>query len=650
MIPEISKDIANFSRDAQEVTEKNLQEQMILALQSLVFKAYGAIVWRGEFNFGSAYKVNDFVSFENSLYICTQDNVGELLIEGFWDIMISAPSEVEMRVFENNIEWKLASATTWNQLIALPSKLSDLEDDATHRVITDAERINWNLAHGWGDHAGLYSLLNHNHGGVYQPVGNYLTEETDPIFNAWLESSPLSFYALVTHNHSSLYEPLGTSSGILSGHLNTFDHSLIATALQSETDPIFSNWLSLTPPLYSETDPLSLHLLDIPTFNLSNFNNDLGNYGGFLTEESDPIFSNWLNTTPPLYSESDPVWNSEKANYLRLDQTTPQTIVGTFTFPKVIATTDITTPLLIGGSAVGSYLSYKSTTGNGTSTGIAHQFLGGNNGATVAMTLLNNGNVGIGTTAPGGRLEIKSSSAGTDSQVIIQNDGTATGNSEIILRRTSAHQAVISNNPTLAKLTISQNHASGVIAFANTAALTERMRIDASGNVGIGTTNPVAKLDVNGAITVNGEGAGNGVVGAKQLIDTLNGGFTLHNSGGTGSARWWIDASGVQHLYNGNGTLPIALGESGVKVGIGYDSTSILAGSGALLINGNVGIGITTPTAKLDINSDILRLRTAKTPATAGASGNQGDLCWDADFLYICVATNTWKKVAIATW
>ncbi len=37
-------------------------------------------------------------------------------------------------------------------------------------------------------------------------------------------------------------------------------------------------------------------------------------------------------------------------------------------------------------------------------------------------------------------------------------------------------------------------------------------------------------------------------------------------------------------------------------------------------------------------------------PATAGAAGVQGQLASDASFLYVCVATNTWKRVAIATW
>jgi hypothetical protein len=50
--------------------------------------------------------------------------------------------------------------------------------------ITD-NSIHWNDAYGWGDHAGLYSLLSHNHSGVY------LTTETDPIFSAWLATDPV---------------------------------------------------------------------------------------------------------------------------------------------------------------------------------------------------------------------------------------------------------------------------------------------------------------------------------------------------------------------------------------------------------------------------------------------------------------------------
>ena len=65
---------------------------------------------------------------------------------------------------------------------------------------------------------------------------------------------------------------------------------------------------------------------------------------------------------------------------------------------------------------------------------------------------------------------------------------------------------------------------------------------------------------------------------------------------------------------------------------------------------GRMSLGNVTQTAKLDINSDILRLRTAKTPANAGAAGNAGDICWDANYLYICIATNTWRRIQHDTW
>jgi hypothetical protein len=39
-----------------------------------------------------------------------------------------------------------------------------------------------------------------------------------------------------------------------------------------------------------------------------------------------------------------------------------------------------------------------------------------------------------------------------------------------------------------------------------------------------------------------------------------------------------------------------------------------------------------------------------KTPASASAVGNKGDIRWDAGYIYICTATGTWKRVAIASW
>jgi hypothetical protein len=50
------------------------------------------------------------------------------------------------------------------------------------------------------------------------------------------------------------------------------------------------------------------------------------------------------------------------------------------------------------------------------------------------------------------------------------------------------------------------------------------------------------------------------------------------------------------------------------------------------------------------LSGDKLNIATAKTPSSAADTGTTGDICWDASYIYVCTATNTWKRVAIATW
>ena len=52
----------------------------------------------------------------------------------------------------------------------------------------------------------------------------------------------------------------------------------------------------------------------------------------------------------------------------------------------------------------------------------------------------------------------------------------------------------------------------------------------------------------------------------------------------------------------------------------------------------------------LSVLSDRLSLSASHTPASAAAPGQVGDLCWDGDFVYVCVAANQWRRSALSAW
>lgn len=55
--------------------------------------------------------------------------------------------------------------------------------------------------------------------------------------------------------------------------------------------------------------------------------------------------------------------------------------------------------------------------------------------------------------------------------------------------------------------------------------------------------------------------------------------------------------------------------------------------------------------SNLVLNADgTIRLPVTKTPASATATGTAGDWAYDSSYIYVCVATNSWKRVAIASW
>lgn len=118
--------------------------------------------------------------------------------------------------------------------------------------------------------------------------------------------------------------------------------------------------------------------------------------------------------------------------------------------------------------------------------------------------------------------------------------------------------------------------------------------------------------------------------------------------------------------FHSDGTTALTTAASSVYIGSqcrglnNSDSNSIVIGASAIGDGANttvLGTSSTTQT-KLHgtatsvgiISGDRLRIVNAKTPASASAAGTAGDICWDASYLYICTATNTWRRIAHATW
>lgn len=147
---------------------------------------------------------------------------------------------------------------------------------------------------------------------------------------------------------------------------------------------------------------------------------------------------------------------------------------------------------------------------------------------------------------------------------------------------------------------------------------TERMRIDSSGNVGIGTNSPSAKLDVAGNVAVTGTGrrfggdTSNATVANRLLFqDTTANSLTSFGVIPNGTAT-----DTFVQLFNGsdpdNSTILSAFvsatraGISSSKVGTGSYLPLIVTVGGsdrvAVTTDGNVGVGTNSPASKIDLN------------------------------------------------
>src|SRR3989344_5504496 len=244
------------------------------------------------------------------------------------------------------------------------------------------------------------------------------------------------------------------------------------------------------------------------------------------------------------------------------------------------------------------------------------------------MRLDSNGNLGIGTASPGEKLEVLGN-------ISINNTNFYKAKS---LTGTAYSLAGITSGNVIQIGAIDYTTAGTIFAGGDNskfttggAAGTTRMTIANGGNIGIGTASPNYALEINNNtkglnvsnnLFVNGSSVGIGVVNPSQALE-INGSLKLMN-GSTNSFIYLPRGSAPSiYTYLTHGQIG-TVGSDGLSIysnsviranfhDTGYitltPATYFAVNTSAIYLNatvGNVGLGTTTPTQKLDVRGDII--------------------------------------------
>jgi len=247
--------------------------------------------------------------------------------------------------------------------------------------------------------------------------------------------------------------------------------------------------------------------------------------------------------------------------------------------------------ILIGGTGPNDMLTLQATSGNAT-TGIGMNFNVGNNGAIKAMTILNSGNVGIGTTNPGQLLSV----AGTL--------GIAASNPEYYTIFQGAAQAADVAYTLPTGLPASNKYlratSSGVLSWETVE----------GGTGGIGTVTSVATgngltggpITDSGTISIDllGVGTTSATTSSNSGLEFVSSKLSLLHGCSNTQVLSWDSALGVWKCDSVSGIGGLSgSGTSGYITK--YTGSNTLGNSVLFETGGKIGIGTTDPETKLAV-------------------------------------------------
>jgi hypothetical protein len=174
------------------------------------------------------------------------------------------------------------------------------------------------------------------------------------------------------------------------------------------------------------------------------------------------------------------------------------------------------------------------------------------------------GNVGIGTATPLTKLDVAGGSVAASNFFTPATAGTLGTSTTSVVSFGSTGSGGLTNT-----LQFNTNSA-------------ERMRIDSSGNVGIGTSSPVKSLQVNGAIIARG--------GAPGVHNTNNNGFAFQGNSGDLDSGLYSIADGMVNIFTNS--MEVAR----------FDSDKASFGSGAVNASRHATVNIVSASSSADWN------------------------------------------------